>query len=113
MSEQDKLQQQLGDIGLRYLKRTLGEIGTLRDLLQNLQNGQPGALKEIEHLSHKIHGSGAMFGFDELSRHARAIELGAADKADGALALHEKLRRHIEDLAAAVDAAAIERNLQK
>ncbi len=110
MSDQNKLQQQLGDIAVRYIKRTLGEVDVLRDHLQNLQNGQLGVLKEIEHLSHRIHGSGAMFGFDDLSRHAREIELASATH-DVSPELHDKLRRHIDDLAAAVGAAAVERNV--
>lgn len=110
MSDQDKLHQQLGDIGVRYLKRTLGEITVLSEKLQSLRSGQSGALKEIEHLSHKIHGSGAMFGFDELSRHARDIEVAAGTGTD-APQLHDQLERHIADLAAAAQIAAQERKI--
>jgi HPt (histidine-containing phosphotransfer) domain-containing protein len=113
MSDDENLQRQLGDIGLRYLKRTLGEIGALRDHLQNLQQGQLGALKEIELLSHKIHGSGAMFGFDGMSLHARQIEMASASHAQITPQLCEQLHQHIEALAAAANAAAIERNLQQ
>lgn len=111
MSDQDKLHQQLGDIGVRYLKRTLGEITVLSEKLLSLRSGQSGALKEIEHLSHKIHGSGAMFGFDELSRHARDIEVAAGAGAPDAPQLHDQLERHIADLAAAARTAAQERNI--
>jgi HPt (histidine-containing phosphotransfer) domain-containing protein len=113
MSDQDKLHQQLGDIGLRYLKRTLGEITVLSEKLQSLRGGEVTALKEIEHLSHKIHGSGAMFGFDELSRHARDIEVAAGAGAPEATQLHDQLERHITDLAAAAQSAAQERNVQQ
>lgn len=112
MTDQNRLQQQLGDIGLRYLKRTLGEIHVLREHVQKLRAGDTASLKEIEHLSHKIHGSGAMFGFDTLSTHAREIELAAAAGPAASADLHERLERHLADLAAAADTAARERNVQ-
>ena len=109
---EDRMQQQLGEIGLRYLKRTLGEIGTLRDLLAKLRAGESSRLKEIEHLSHKIHGSGAMFGFDGLSGQAREIEMtagsGQADSPD----LHARLEQHIAALEAAATTTARERGIQ-
>jgi HPt (histidine-containing phosphotransfer) domain-containing protein len=110
MADQDKLQQQLDEIGVRYLKRTLGEMGLLRDLAQKARAGESQCLKDIEQLSHKIHGSGAMFGFDDLSRRAREIELAATET--GAPDLHDRLERHIAELARAADTAARERGIQ-
>jgi LPS-assembly lipoprotein len=109
MADQDKLQRQLGEIGTRYLKRTLGELEVLRDLMGKVRAGEAGCLKDIEHLSHKIHGSGAMFGFDDLSRQARDIELAAtqSDTPD----LHDRLERHINELAVAAQNAARERGI--
>jgi HPt (histidine-containing phosphotransfer) domain-containing protein len=106
------MQQQLGEIGLRYLKRTLGEIGTLRDLLSKLRAGEPSRLKEIEHLSHKIHGSGAMFGFHDLSNQAREIEVTAGSGQADSTDLHATLEQHITALEAAAAAAARERGIQ-
>jgi HPt (histidine-containing phosphotransfer) domain-containing protein len=80
MSEEDKLQQQIADIGIRYLKRTQTEIGQLRDCLQRCREGVPDAMKQLEQLAHKIHGSGAMFGFDALSEKAHEIETLAATR---------------------------------
>jgi HPt (histidine-containing phosphotransfer) domain-containing protein len=40
------------------------------------------ARKDIEHLAHKIYGSGAMFGFDAVSDQARALELAARAATD-------------------------------
>lgn len=72
--EQEKLQRQIADIGVRYLKRTLGELAQLRDLLASARAGTPDALKQLERMAHKIHGSGAMFGFDEVSERANELE---------------------------------------
>jgi len=111
MAEDNKMLQQLSEIGLRYLKRTLTEIGGLRDLLEKLRAGDTGCLKEIEHLSHKIHGSGAMFGFDHLSSQAREIEIAAGSEPNSP-DLHAKLELYIAGLQNAAAAAAKERGLQ-
>lgn len=108
----DRMLQQLGEIGLRYLKRTIGEIGTLRELLTQLQAGDASRLKEIEQLSHKINGSGAMFGFDDLSNQAREIELAAGNGAVYTPELHSKLEFYVAGLEAAAAAAARERGIE-
>jgi hypothetical protein len=54
-----------------------------------------------------------MFGFDGMSQHARQIEMASASHAQITPQLYEQLHRHIEALAAAANAAAIERNLQQ
>jgi HPt (histidine-containing phosphotransfer) domain-containing protein len=111
MAEDNRMQQQLGEIGLRYLKRTVTEIATLRDMLAKLRAGEASSLKEIEHLSHKIHGSGAMFGFDALSSEARQIELAAGSSANTP-ELHAQLEQYIAGLENAAAAAAKERGIQ-
>jgi HPt (histidine-containing phosphotransfer) domain-containing protein len=77
-NDENKLQQQIADIGTRYLKRTLGEVGQLRAYLEQARSGSADALKEIERMAHKIHGSGAMFGFDAVSERADELERIAA-----------------------------------
>lgn len=109
---EEKIQQQLGEIGLRYLKRTLGEIGTLRELLAGLRAGEASRLKEIEHLSHKIHGSGAMFGFDALSDQAREIELIAGSGAADTPELHAQIEKYLAALEDAAVTSARERGVQ-
>ncbi len=102
MNEDDKLQQQIADIGARYLKRTLGELEELRALLQAAQGGSDDALLQLGRMAHKIHGSGAMFGFDAVSERAYDIELRAREKRTGSMidsiaaklaALEEEVRR--------------------
>jgi HPt (histidine-containing phosphotransfer) domain-containing protein len=74
-----ELERKLEEMGTRYLKRTLGELTRLGELLVHLRAGEQSALKEIEQLAHKIFGSGAMFGFDKVSTSARELELAAQD----------------------------------
>lgn len=83
MDDHDKLQQQMSEIGDRYLKRTLGEMPRLRELLQQVRAGTPGSLEEVAHMAHKIHGSGAMFGFDGVSERARQMEVLVAAPRSG------------------------------
>ena len=78
MDSQEKLRQQMAQIGNRYLVRTLGELEKLKELIGEAVGGSNTVLREVEHLAHKIHGSGAMFGFDAVSDSAGVIEHAAA-----------------------------------
>jgi len=74
MPDEEKLRQQMAQIGTRYLTRTLGELQRIRELATQIQSGSVAELKDLEHAAHKIHGSGAMFGFDQVSDRAGEIE---------------------------------------
>lgn len=106
----DELQQKLADISRRYIQRTAGEVGTLRDLIAKARTGSAAALKDIEHLAHKIYGSGAMFGFEPVSEQARALELAARDVTDPQML--DKVQEHADVLEQRVRAALNARGLQ-
>ena len=118
---QDKLKQQLDSIGARYIARTLGEMDRLKEVSQQALNGSPAAFKDVEHLAHKIHGSGAMFGFDRLSECAGEVEHIAGFlvkgegpdeyKSLGVDALRDKLRDRVARLEQLARAAAQERGI--
>ena len=99
----------LVELGVRYLQRTASELPLLREWLGNFTNDPVHALKEIEVISHRIRGSGAMFGFAELSDAAGEVEMLAADNAArhaGTQAeLVAQLQLRIETLNAAVQDA--------
>jgi HPt (histidine-containing phosphotransfer) domain-containing protein len=68
----------------------------------------------MQELSHKIHGSGAMFGFEEVSRFAGEIEQLCYDRRQASEAgaavpgpadLAQRLRASIEELARATQNA--------
>lgn len=103
MDERDELQQKIADIAGRYIQRTAGELAGLRELIAKARGGSAAAVKDIEHLAHKIYGSGAMFGFEAVSEQARELELAAKNVGDPQMV--EKLQSHADALEAQVQAA--------
>ena len=63
-----QLREQVAALGVKFLQRTRDQATALRELLVGLSNGDESVLAQMQELSHKIHGSGAMFGFEEVSR---------------------------------------------
>src|SRR5262245_59051026 len=110
MDERDELQQKIADIAGRYIQRTAGELGSLRELIAKVQAGHTAAAKEIEQLAHKIYGSGSMFGFEAVSEQARELELIAKDTTDPQMA--DKLQVRADALEAQVQAALRARGVQ-
>jgi HPt (histidine-containing phosphotransfer) domain-containing protein len=109
MDERDELQRKIADIGGRYIQRTAAELVGLRDLIAKVRAGSAAACKDIEHLAHKIYGSGSMFGFEAVSEQARALELAAKDVTDPSMI--DKLQQHADGLERQVQAALRARGL--
>jgi chemotaxis protein histidine kinase CheA len=70
----DALQAQLSALSVQFLDRTRGQVGQLELLVERVGRGELPALLELRAISHKIHGSGAMFGFPDISEPAGVIE---------------------------------------
>ena len=70
----DTLQAQLSALSVQFLTRTEGQVGQLELLVERIGRGELPALLELRAVSHKIHGSGAMFGFPDISEPAGEIE---------------------------------------
>jgi chemotaxis protein histidine kinase CheA len=102
-----QLREQVAALGVKFLQRTRDQATALRELLVGLSNGDESVLAQMQELSHKIHGSGAMFGFEEVSRVAGEIEqlcydrrqAGEAAAAQGIADLVQRLGHCIEELA--------------
>jgi chemotaxis protein histidine kinase CheA len=75
----EELQSKIAQIAGRYLDRVAREIGQLRTLVDNAANGDLDVVREIETIAHRMHGSGAMLHFEEISGHAGELERMAAD----------------------------------
>jgi len=80
MSNNQELEAKFVAIGVRYLARTAAELTDLRKLIDKVPVGGKPALREIEVLAHRIRGSGAVFGFHEISTAAEVIEMLAVDQ---------------------------------
>jgi chemotaxis protein histidine kinase CheA len=68
------LRARMAQIAGRYLDRVIKEIVQLRTLVDNAAGGNLEVVREIEALTHRMHGSGAMLQFDEISRLAGELE---------------------------------------
>jgi HPt (histidine-containing phosphotransfer) domain-containing protein len=66
------------DISGRFLTRTIGEVELARSLFNQYLANPKGDLSSLQNLTHKISGSGALFGFEALSQCARSLEKLAA-----------------------------------
>jgi chemotaxis protein histidine kinase CheA len=105
-----QLREQVAALGVKFLLRTQEQAASLRELLTSLSRGDESVLARMQELSHKIHGSGAMFGFEELSRFAGQIEQLVYDRRQGNAAsagadFVQRLDRSIAELARATLAA--------
>lgn len=73
------LRTQLGTLGEKFLQRTSDQLLIMREQLAAVAAGDAGALQLIQELAHKIHGSGAMFGFPLLSECGGELERVSAE----------------------------------
>jgi chemotaxis protein histidine kinase CheA len=106
-----RMKEQLATIGERYLRRTLGELARLKELHAQVHSGSQQALKDLEVIVHRVHGSGAMFGFDEVSEHAHSCEILCAEAAADPL-LAPKLEAALHALETSLLCAARARGIE-
>jgi chemotaxis protein histidine kinase CheA len=110
MDTAQQIQEKMRSLGERYLRRTYSEVSQLETCLTQMRSGSREAIKEMERLMHKIRGSGAMFGFAELSDCAGDAELlCVAHPNDPAIAT--QLETHVNRLRARLHEAARSREV--
>jgi HPt (histidine-containing phosphotransfer) domain-containing protein len=68
------LQARVAELGLRFLRRTLGELVTIRECLEGCVAGDVAAIAQLERITHRIHGTGLTFGFPGISQYAADLE---------------------------------------
>ena len=68
------LQERVAKLGLQFLRRTLGELVTIRECVDACVAGDVSAITQLERITHKIHGTGLTFGFPGISQHAANLE---------------------------------------
>jgi HPt (histidine-containing phosphotransfer) domain-containing protein len=75
----EELQNKIAQIALRYLDRAVREVEQLRAMIDDAAGGDLDVVRNIETLAHRMHGSGAMLRFDEISAHAGELERMAVE----------------------------------
>lgn len=79
-----------------YIERLPARIEALEALCAQISAGDPGAIAEAQAIAHQLAGSGASYGFDEITVAGRALEHAADEAAFSAYdrlleVLHEAL----------------------
>lgn len=105
----EELQAKVAVIAARYLDRVSREIDHLKTLVDNAASGDLTVVKEIETLTHRMHGSGAMLHFDEISGTAGDLERMSADFVNSGQVDHPKLVPLLHRLQAAIAKACANR----
>jgi chemotaxis protein histidine kinase CheA len=72
--DKDPLRPLIAELGAKFLERTRGEALVLRELLERAHLGDSTVIDQLEHLAHRINGTGATFGFAAVSECAAEIE---------------------------------------
>jgi|KBSMisStaDraftv2_1062788.scaffolds.fasta_scaffold179210_2 HPt (histidine-containing phosphotransfer) domain-containing protein len=103
-SGEAELREQVKALGEKFLLRTADQITLLRAHVASLRSGDRDVLVGMQELAHKIHGSGAMFGFAALSDRAGEIERLIAAQPGAVHGTPDRLAALVEELAAALEA---------
>jgi chemotaxis protein histidine kinase CheA len=105
----EELRAKMAQIAGRYLDRVIKEIVHLRALVDDAASGNLEVVREIEALTHRMHGSGAMLQFDEISGRAGELERMAAGFAASGNVDQPRLVETLGKLQAALDKAVAAR----
>jgi HPt (histidine-containing phosphotransfer) domain-containing protein len=106
----EELQAKVAMIAGRYLDRVSREIEQLKTLVDNAAGGDLAVVKEIEALTHRMHGSGAMLHFDEISGTAGELERLSADFASSGQVDQPQMLPVLQKLQAAIAKACANRS---
>jgi HPt (histidine-containing phosphotransfer) domain-containing protein len=72
--KQAAMRDKIAVLAERFLQRCANDVSSGRELLEQLKRGNPGAYKDMEHLAHRIAGTGSSLGFQSLSAQAVTVE---------------------------------------
>ncbi|MBL8269437.1 Hpt domain-containing protein [Steroidobacter sp.] len=105
----DELRAKMVVIAGRYLDRVSKEIVQLRSLVDFAASGDLNVVREVEALTHRMHGSGAMLHFDEISNLAGEMERMAAGFVAAGQVDQPRMVPVLEKLQAAIEKACANR----
>lgn len=81
--DQAQIQERMQQLGVKFARRTQGELASMRELVEQARHGDAEAVRNLELLAHKIHGTGATFGLTGISNTAGEIERLVAQSVAG------------------------------
>ena len=104
---------QVKELGGKFLQRTATQVAAFREQLARLASGDATMLTAVQEVAHKIHGSGAVFGFAQISDCAGQLELSSLRMSKELGATQQppyaewtqELTQSVDDLARALEAA--------
>jgi CheY-like chemotaxis protein len=77
-------QAEMDSLTISFLQRAWADVINLAKLIERAKDGDRSAFKEIERVSHSLHGAGAIFGFPRISEVGGTIMRKVAGLAGGA-----------------------------
>ena len=105
----EELRAKMAQIAGRYLDRVTREVVQLKTLVDSAAGGNLDVVREIEALTHRMHGSGAMLHFDEISHQAGELERLAAGNAASGTVDQPRMVEILGRLQSAIEKAVAER----
>ncbi|MET0535735.1 MAG: Hpt domain-containing protein [Steroidobacter sp.] len=108
-TSRDELQAKVAMIAGRYLDRVAREIVQLKALVDSAASGDLAVVREIEAMTHRMHGSGAMLHFEEISSPAGELERMSGDFVSSGQVDHPRMVQVLQRLQAAIDQACANR----
>ena len=98
--EQAQIRQRMQELGVKFAKRTQGELKSMQDLVEQARQGEAGAARNLELLAHKIHGTGATFGLTGISNAAGEIERVATQAVAGSIRFDDACAARVMEMMA-------------
>lgn len=83
------MRERMQQLSVKFAQRTQGELLAMRELVEQARQGDAQALRNLELLSHKIHGTGATFGLAGVSNTAAEMERLLAEAVAGRAAFDD------------------------
>ncbi len=105
----EQLRARMVEISGRFLERAAREMMTLRGMIDSAAGGDLAVVREIEALTHRMHGSGAMLQLTEIADRARDLEHLAADSVAVGAVDQPRMLELFQQLQAAIDKACAAR----
>ena len=87
------MRERINQLAERFLQRCSQDMVSIRELMTRLNTDDRSALKELEHLAHRMCGTGASLGFESLSERAASVERLSEEQVQGSTMDSEALKR--------------------